>query len=156
MFNLPVKMFLMHDDVCLPRYSSDNAIGLDLCAYITRCDSVFRDITLYPRRRHLFSTGIKMSFSEAGWYARIAPRSGLAAKNGIDVMAGVVDSDYRGEIMVCLINHGDSPVVIKNGDRIAQLIFECADRVDIELVGSVEELGDTVRGSGGFGSSGLQ
>lgn len=156
MFELPVNFFLMHDDVCLPRYGSAQAIGLDICAYITRCDSAYRDITIQPGKRHVFSTGLKMGFCELGWYARIAPRSGLAVKQGIDVLAGVIDADYRGEIMVCLINHGEKPVTIKNGDRIAQLIFENADRAEINIVSDEEDLGDTERGAAGFGSTGLQ
>lgn len=156
MFTLPVDIYLMHDDVCLPRYGSARAVGLDICAYIKRCDSAYNDVTIEPGKRHVFSTGIKMAFCEAGWYARVAPRSGLAVKHGIDVLAGVIDSDYRGEIMICLINHGERPVTIKNGDRIAQIIFENADRANLFLVDRAEDLGATARGDGGFGSTGLQ
>lgn len=154
LFDLPVKMFKMHDDVIEPSYGSATAIGLDLRAYITRCDPFVRDISIAPGRRIAIPTGIKMSFSEVGWYGRIAPRSGLAVKHGIDVMAGVIDSDYRGEIIVILVNHGQQPVVIKHGEKIAQLIFESADRAEIEFVSDEAELGNTVRGEGGFGSTG--
>lgn len=154
MFELPVKFHLMFDDVCVPKYGSERAIGIDLRAYITRCDSAYRDFTLMPGRRHVFGTGLRIAIEDEGWYARIAPRSGLAVKHGIDVLAGVVDADYRGELMVCLINHGEYPFVVNNGDRIAQLIFESADRACIELV-TAQGIGTTARGTGGFGSTGL-
>jgi dUTP pyrophosphatase len=81
----------------------------------------------------------------------IRPRSGLAAKHGIDVLAGVIDSDYRGEVRVILINHGDAPIHVKAGDRIAQMVIqEYARMIPVE----VEELTDTARGDGGFGSTG--
>lgn len=150
---LDVKIFPMHDDVVLPSYGSDMAIGLDVRAYIKRCDPTEKTITLFPGRRHVFPTGFKMAFPD-GWYARIAPRSGLAVKKGIDVMAGVIDADYRGEIMVTLINLGYAPVDIAHGEKIAQIIFESADRGVIEIVRHESELGATERGAGGFGSTG--
>ena len=97
-------------------------------------------------------TGLAISFS-AGLYARIAPRLGLALKRFIDVGAGVVDADYRGEVGVVLFNHGDQDFQVKMGDRIAQLILE---KIDTPPVKEVHDLDDTVRGSGGFGSTGVQ
>lgn len=154
MFELPVKMFKMYDDVVEPSYGSEKAIGLDIRAHITRCDPFVRELAIQPGRHIAIPTGIKMAFYEAGWYARIAPRSGLAVKHGVDVMAGVIDADYRGEIMVVLVNHGQQPVVIKHGEKIAQIIFESADRADIKFVATEAELGNTERGEGGFGSTG--
>jgi dUTP pyrophosphatase len=97
-----------------------------------------------------FPTGVKMAIPE-GYYGRVAPKSGLASKAGLDVLAGVIDSDYRGEIIVLLVNLGQSPVVIHNHEKIAQLIFERAEQA---YVYEVEELNDTPRGSKGFGSTG--
>ena len=97
-------------------------------------------------------TGLSISFP-TGLYARIAPRSGLALKKFIDVGAGVVDSDYRGEVGVVLFNHGDQDFEVKMGDRIAQLILE---KIDTPPVEEVQGLDDTVRGSGGFGSTGVK
>lgn len=152
-FTLPVKIFKMHDDVVDPSYGSEKAIGLDISAYIKRCDPSVRELAIQPGRRVTIPTGIKMAFEE-GWYARIAPRSGLAVKHGVDVLAGVIDADYRGEIMVVLVNLGQQPVVIKHGERIAQIIFESADRADIKFIAAEAELGNTARGEGGFGSTG--
>ena len=86
-----------------------------------------------------------------GYYAEIRPRSGLAVKHGIDTLAGVIDSDYRGEVKVVLVNHSDSTFIIKAGDRIAQLVFRKHETPNIMIV---DELGDSVRGAGGFGSTG--
>lgn len=152
-FALDVKVFPMYDDVVLPSYGSHGAIGLDLRAYIKRCDPTDRTLTLFPGRRASIPTGLKIAFP-TGRYARIAPRSGLAVKSGIDVLAGVVDSDYRGEIMVALINLSDTPVKFTHGDKIAQMIFEMADRAEIEAVPNEADLGITERGEGGFGSTG--
>ena len=97
-------------------------------------------------------TGLSISFP-TGLYARIAPRSGLALKKFIDVGAGVVDADYRGEVGVVLFNHGDQDFEVKMGDRIAQLILE---KIDTPPVEEVQGLDDTVRGTGGFGSTGVK
>lgn len=147
-------MFKMYADVVEPSYGSEKAIGLDIRAYVKRCDPFVREMAIAPGRRYAIPTGIKMAFHDEGWYARIAPRSGLAVKNGIDVMAGVIDADYRGEIMVVLINLGQQPVVIEHGQKIAQIIFESADRAEIEFVATEAELGETARGEKGFGSTG--
>ena len=89
---------------------------------------------------------------EDGYYCRISPRSGLAFKYGIDVLAGIIDSDYRGEVKVILINHGDKNLSIKKGDRIAQLIFAKLPHVSIDYS---DMLPETLRGNKGFGSSGI-
>ena len=106
--------------------------------------------TLKPLERKLFKTGISVEIPE-GHYGRIAPRSGLAYKHGLDVLAGVIDSSYRGEIGVILINLGDKDVYITHGDRVAQLIIESCRYP--EMI-QVDELGDSNRGIGGFGSTG--
>lgn len=99
--------------------------------------------------RAIVSTGLSVAIPE-GFYGRIAPRSGLAAKHGIDVLAGVVDASYRGELKVVLINHGDQDVTLLMGQRIAQLIIEKCHAV---VWAEVDELPVSVRGEGGFGSS---
>jgi dUTP pyrophosphatase len=113
-----------------------------------------------PGEQVLVKAGISVSFS-ADYYLRIAPRSGLAYKNGIDVMAGVIDSSYRGEIGVILRNHSAQPAAddgtkdffIKRGDRIAQMIPECISQEDFIIV---ENLDESDRGIGGFGSTGVR
>ena len=104
-----------------------------------------------PQSRIAVETGISIAFPK-GWYGRIAPRSGLAFNYGIDVLAGVADSDYRGQIKVILLNTGDTPFTIKHGDRIAQIVPEyCGFWTEMTVCDS---LNDTERGQGGFGSTG--
>lgn len=148
----------VYPDALIPSYGSYGAAGLDLCAY--------GDHIIPPKERKLISTGIciewKPSYMEdeiekpKDYYFRIAPRSGLAVKHCIDIGAGIVDSDYRGEIKICFINNSNTEAYnIHHGDRIAQGILErikCFDDI-IEIDG--EELGETNRGSNGFGSTGL-
>jgi len=116
------------------------------------------DCIIQPGEQALVKTGISVSFSP-DYYLRIAPRSGLAYKNGIDVMAGVIDSSYRGEIGVILRNHSvateedTGAFIINRGDRIAQMIPE---RISQEQFIFVDELDDSVRGEGGFGSTGVR
>jgi len=105
---------------------------------------------LEPNKRIAFSTNLILEIP-SGYYGRIAPRSGLAAKHGIDVLAGCIDSDFRGEIKVILINLGDKPVSFQTGDKIAQIIFE--NHHDF-LFDDAEDLSDTSRGEKGFGSTG--
>lgn len=136
----------LYDDSILPQYGSSNAAGLDLTSYI--------DAVVEPNTRKLISTGISISWnSENEYYMRIAPRSGLSVKNNIDIGAGVVDSDYRGEIFVCFINNDrEKPYIIKKGDRIAQMILTRIERFTNIIV--VDEHNNTLRGEGGFGSTG--
>ncbi|KAK4885809.1 hypothetical protein RN001_002080 [Aquatica leii] len=125
-----------------PSKGSIKAAGYDLkSAY---------DYLIPARGKEIIDTGIKIELPE-GCYGRIAPRSGLAAKNFIDVGAGVVDEDYRGIIKVVLFNHAELPFEVKKGDRIAQLICEQILYPDIQ---ETQELSDTHRGEGGFGSTG--
>lgn len=144
------------------------AAGFDLCAcisdefvppthYLQQDGIVFhtsgeeKSISIKAGKRALIKTGVRMSLP-FGQYGRIAPRSGLAYKNGIDVLAGVIDADYRGDVGVILLNTGDSDFIIKDGDRIAQIIIEKIDMCELIVV---EDLGITDRGEGGFGSTGV-
>lgn len=109
------------------------------------------ELIIEPGKRHAISTQMAIAVPE-GYYGRIGPRSGLAYKNGIDVLAGIIDKNYRGEVKVILINFGDSPFKVEVGDRIAQLIIEKIDTPEIKVVHSLDE---TERGEGGFGSTGI-
>lgn len=150
----------------LPKYSIEGSAGMDLRADFSRISkenplTVYGDVdyteqievTLYPGSRMLIPTGLKIALPE-GYEARIQPRSGLALKNGISIVntPGCVDANYRGEIGIILINHGLKPFTIKHGDRVAQMIVSKTEYVEFE---QVEELDDTNRGSGGFGSTSI-
>lgn len=130
----------------LPAYMSEFAAGADLCA------AVASDLTLAPGDRAMVPTGFSIAIP-AGYEAQIRPRSGLALKHGIAVLnsPGTVDADYRGPVNVILANLGNEPFVIARGDRIAQLLIAPVSRAAFEVV---ESLPDTVRGDGGFGSTG--
>ena len=110
------------------------------------------EVTIKPGKRYAVSTHLAVAIPE-GCYGRIAPRSGLAFKNGIDVLAGVVDSSFRGEIKVILVNHGDSCFNIEMGDRVAQLIVE---KIYTPVIDVVQSLDETDRGKSGFGSTGVK
>jgi len=138
----------LSDKAVIPSKGSVGAAGYDL--YTTE------SYELKPGERKAFKTDIALAIPE-GFYGRVAPRSGLAVKHGIDVLAGVIDSDYRGEILVALINLGDKPVqlpIVKDGKEtaIAQIIFESCGTITGGFV-EVDDLTATQRGSGGFGSS---
>jgi dUTP pyrophosphatase len=130
----------------LPNYQTDNSAGVDLQANINE------EITLLPLQRVLVPTGIKLALPE-GYEAQVRPRSGLALKNGITVLnsPGTIDADYRGEIGVILVNLSNENFVIKDGERIAQLVITKYEKVRFE---KVEVLDETARGAGGFGSTG--
>ena len=132
----------------LPSYQSAHAAGLDLLAAVAE-DS---PLILAPGQRALVPTGISVALP-AGYEAQVRPRSGLASKHGVTVLnaPGTVDADYRGEISVLLINHGDAPFAIRRGERIAQMVIASVLRA--ELV-ATPTLSSTERGSGGFGSTG--
>lgn len=129
-------------DSIIPTRGSDSAVGYDLYGNM--------DCLIRSSERGLVSTGITIVLP-SGVYGRIAPRSGLAVKHGIQVGAGVIDPDYTGELKVVLFNHGEKDFEIKKGDRIAQLILEKCETPPIEEINIVEE---TDRGSEGFGSTG--
>ena len=133
----------LHDDAVVPTRGSEFAAGLDL--------SSVESVVIEPGDRAIVATGLAVIIPN-DTYLRIAPRSGLAAKHGIDVLAGVVDSDYRGEIKVILANFGREPFAVMPGERIAQAILEQCVLADVE---TVEELTDTDRDAAGFGSTGI-
>jgi dUTP pyrophosphatase len=130
----------------IPTYKSVGASGMDLMAFIKE------PIKLIPGNSCLVPTGLSVAFSEE-YEIQIRPRSGLAAKSNISVLntPGTIDSDYRGEIKIILFNHGDSEYVIKNKDRIAQMILMPVHKMDLDVV---DNLPESLRGKGGFGSTG--
>jgi dUTP pyrophosphatase len=132
----------------LPAYQSAHAAGLDLLAAVPE-DS---PMILSPGQRALVPTGISIALPE-GYEAQVRPRSGLASKHGITVLnaPGTIDADYRGEISVLLINHGDAPFAIRRGERIAQMVIASVLRAELVPTAS---LSSTERGGGGFGSTG--
>ena len=136
----------LNPDVELPVYKTSGASGMDLMAFIEG------QIKIQPNCSHLVPTGLSMAFSE-DYEVQIRPRSGLAAKNGITVLntPGTIDSDYRGEIRIILFNHGKVDFVINNRDRIAQMILTPVIKMELE---ETDNLPDTLRGEGGFGSTG--
>jgi dUTP pyrophosphatase len=140
---MKLQYTLLSDSAKAPSYGSKGAIGLDLYAA--------EDGYVSPGAVTCIDTGVAVAIPE-GYYGRIAPRSGLAAKIGVDVLAGVIDPDYRGEIKVLLTAHLDKAVYkFGRGEKIAQLILERAERAELVYV---DALGATERGSGGFGSTG--
>ncbi|MGZ0213706.1 MAG: dUTP diphosphatase [Actinomycetales bacterium] len=138
------KVFKIVPEATLPLRGTPGSVGYDLFS--------IEDKVLYAGTRDIFKIGLKMSIP-SGWYGRIAPRSSLAWKQGIDTMGGVIDSDYRGEVGVILKNTGDKDHAFKKNDKIAQLILERAGVFEVEEVDDAKELGETERGNGGFGST---
>ena len=130
----------------LPKYKTEGSSGLDLMAFIEK------SIKLNPKESVLVPTGISVAIAE-DLEIQIRPRSGLAAKSNISVLntPGTIDSDYRGEIKVILFNHGNNEFIINNKDRIAQMVLAPIIKAEFE---EVDELPDTIRGEGGFGSTG--
>ena len=135
-------------DLPLPCYESKGSSGMDIRACVRGA------VLLHPGQIKLIPTGLAVSIP-FGYEAQMRPRSGLALKHGIGLVnsPGTIDSDYRGEIGIIMINWGESPFTIKRGDRIAQMIISKVCRADI---GEVERLDDTLRGEGGFGHSGVR
>lgn len=141
------KVFRECESAILPSRGSHGAVGYDL----TSVD----EVCIEPGRSVPVSTGISVALPEnPPCYLRIAPRSGLAVRHQIDVLAGVIDPDYRGVIKVVLINFGREPFYVKAGDRIAQALFEVCVTPEVEEVKDKEALGSTVRSDRGFGSTG--
>jgi len=135
------------EDLPLPAYASEHAAGMDLCAAVTA------PITLAPGQRELIPTGIRIALP-VGTEAQVRPRSGLAVRHGISMVntPGTIDADYRGEIRVILINHGQESFTVNRGDRIAQLVIAPVLRAAWEERATLEE---TARGEGGFGHTGV-
>lgn len=142
-----IKRLPNNTDLPLPKYMSDHAAGMDLYAAVTV------DLAIAPGEWKLVPTGLAIALPE-GYEAQVRPRSGLALKQGVSVLntPGTVDADYRGEVGVILMNHSKQDLVIKRGDRIAQMIINKFERIVFE---EVEELSTTERGAGGFGHTGV-
>ena len=136
-----------HSPNPLPFYSTEHSAGMDLRAFLPE------SIVLQSMERALIPTGLFIEVPE-GYEAQVRPRSGLAIKNGITVLntPGTIDADYRGEVKVILVNLSNEPFTIQNGDRIAQMIIAKYEKISWN---QVEQLSETVRGAGGFGSSGV-
>jgi dUTP pyrophosphatase len=145
---LRVKRLGGNQDIALPSYETNGASALDLRA------AVDRELTLHPGEIRLVPTGVAISLP-TGYEAQIRPRSGLALKHGVGMVnsPGTIDSDYRGEIGLVLINWGKAPFVIKRGDRIAQMVVTRVSRAEVL---EVDRLETSARGKGGFGHSGVK
>jgi len=143
-----VKVFIkkLNPYVKLPSYKTSGASGMDLMA------SIEEPIELKPGKSCLVPTGLSLAFSNE-YEIQIRPRSGLAAKNNITVLntPGTIDSDYRGELKIILFNHGSENFIINNSDRVAQMVLTPINKMEIE---ETNELPETTRGEGGFGSTG--
>ena len=146
--NVPVVANTPHD---LPSYSTPDSAGLDLRAKLDA------PVVLEPGQRALVPTGLHFALPQ-GFEAQVRPRSGLAYKHGVTVLnsPGTIDADYRGDVGVILINHGPETFTVENGERIAQLVLARYDRVEWDLIESVEQLPASVRGQGGFGHTGTR
>lgn len=144
MTRVEIKRLPNAADLPLPAYETAGAAGMDLRAA--------EAATLKPGARHLMPTGLSIALPP-GFEAQVRPRSGLAVKHGVTVLnaPGTIDSDYRGEVKVPLINHGSDDFIIARGDRIAQMVIAPVTRISWS---EVDALDDTARGTGGFGSSG--
>ncbi|MCS6970575.1 MAG: dUTP diphosphatase [Planctomycetes bacterium] len=146
MLRIPLRRLPHASDLPLPAYASAGAAGLDLPA------AVAQPLTIAPGARALVPTGFAIAIPE-GFEGQVRPRSGLALRHGVTVLnaPGTIDSDYRGELQVLLVNLGDEPFVVARGLRIAQLVIAPLVRA---ILDEVEDLPATARGSGGFGSTG--
>lgn len=142
---VPLRIRRLDSAVSVPAYAHTGDAGLDICSS--------EDVTLEPGERALVSTGFAMALPE-GYAAFVQPRSGLAARSGISIVntPGLIDCHYRGEVKVILVNLGKDAFQVKRGDRIAQMVVQ---RVEAAAIDVVEELDETARGQGGFGSTGL-
>jgi dUTP pyrophosphatase len=141
-----VKVKKKDERVSVPRYESSGAAGMDLKAFIDA------EITIPPLGRAKIPTGLFIEVP-SGYEAQVRPRSGLAARHGVTLLnsPGTIDSDYRGELEVILVNLGAEPFTLKNGDRIAQMVISPVIR---SVLCETDSLSETGRGSGGFGSTG--
>ena len=133
-------------EVITPKYKTDGSSGVDLSAFLDK------EVVIKPNSSELIPTGLQVAIPEE-FEIQIRPRSGLAAKESIGVLnsPGTIDSDYRGELKIILFNHGNKDFIINNGDRIAQMVLVPILKMEFE---EVDSLPDTIRGQGGFGSTG--
>ena len=143
---LKILIKKLNSEVKLPKYKTDGSSGMDLMAHIKN------PIHIKPKKSELIPTGLSIAIPD-NTEIQIRPRSGLAAKNNISVLntPGTIDSDYRGELKVILYNHGDEEFIVNNGDRIAQMVLVPIIKANLE---EVKDLPKTIRGEGGFGSTG--
>jgi dUTP pyrophosphatase len=141
----PLRIKRLDPSITAPAYAHPGDAGLDICSA--------EDVTLQPGERALVSTGFAMALPE-GYAAFVQPRSGLAARNGVSIVntPGLIDCHYRGEVKVILVNLGGEEFAVRKGDRIAQMVIQRVERAEVALV---DELDETARGEGGFGSTGL-
>ena len=139
----------MRANAVVPRYKTSGAAGMDLAACL---DS---PLVIGPGGMARVPTGLQIALP-AGHEGQVRPRSGLAARHGVTVLnsPGTIDEDYRGEVQVLLVNHGNEALAIEHGERIAQLVVAPVTQVEVTLVNDEAALGDTERGQGGFGSTG--
>lgn len=146
MIGAQIKRLPHNQDLPLPRYMTEHSAGMDLYA------AVISETKISPGEWKLVPTGIAMALP-AGYEAQVRPRSGLALKQGVSILntPGTVDADYRGEVGVILMNHSKQDLVVKRGDRIAQMIINKIERIEFE---EVAELPTSDRGAGGFGHTG--
>ncbi|MBC7253039.1 MAG: dUTP diphosphatase [Actinobacteria bacterium] len=142
---VPLRIRRLRPDAELPSYAHPGDAGLDIRSA--------EEVILQPGERRLIGTGLAMALPE-GYAAFLQPRSGLAARHGISIVntPGLIDCHYRGEVKVVLVNLGQEPFQVKKGDRIAQMVIQRVERAEVL---EVEELEDTARGEGGFGSTGI-
>ena len=142
-----IKVRRLNENAELPYRATEGSAGADLFACVTE------DVIIAPGAREMIPTGIAIELPDSGCGAFVFPRSSVSSKFGVSLAncVGVIDSDYRGEIKVPLINHSDKPYTVKNGDRIAQMVIM---PVIVPEFTECEQLGDTGRGEGGFGSTG--
>ena len=133
-------------EVITPKYKTDGSSGVDLSAFLDK------EVVIKPNSSDLIPTGLQVAIPEE-FEIQIRPRSGLAAKESIGVLnsPGTIDSDYRGELKIILFNHGNKDFIVNNGDRIAQMVLVPILKMEFE---EVDSLPDTIRGQGGFGSTG--
>lgn len=147
MLNISIVQLPHAADLPLPSYATEHSAGMDLLA------AVNKEVTLTTGQRALIPTGVSLALPE-GYEAQVRPRSGLALKQGVTVLnaPGTIDADYRGEVGVVLINHGDAPFVVTRGMRVAQMVIAPYTRVSWQKAESLET---SARGEGGFGSTGM-
>jgi dUTP pyrophosphatase len=138
-----IKVKKLNEDAIIPHYAHNGDAGLDIYS----CE----DTIIYPGDRKLVSTGISMELPQ-GYVALIWDKSGIATKNGVTKMAGVIDCHYRGEYKILLYNASREPFIVKKAQKIAQVLIQPVESVEVK---EVKELSDTQRGAGGFGSTGL-
>ena len=144
-----IKVRVIDGSISLPKYETNNSAGMDIRAFVPD-----GKIIIKPQETKLIATGLHLEIPK-GFEVQIRPRSGLALKNGITVLnsPGTIDADYRGEIKVILINHSDKTFVVEKGLRIAQMVVCPIIQAQLE---EVDELNETTRGEGGFGSTGTK